>query len=218
MKKIFLSLALVFLISGIAFAQDLNGNDPTVFTDSATKITTKSTILNGHINSIGNYTGTTIGPKYHFEYGTSFPDGLIKTETQSEVDKLKYSAEIKNLKKNSLYYYMFVEETGTTLSPEIFRTQGDLKTFYIAKNGKGQMVDMCSIKPKLKIGAMNNGNVYLLQKYLYEAKYLNTTPDGNFGPKTRSALKKFQKEVGLPSTGVFDEVTSKQIVLCGQNQ
>lgn len=220
MKKLIFIVFGLFFINNVALAVVLNGEEPNVFTDNVTKITTKSTILNGHINSIGNYLGITIGPNYYFEYGKTFDiNSLNKTETQSsEPDKLNYNTEIKNLSKNTLYYYRFVQELGNTLNSEVVKNPGDLKSFYIAKNGKGSMVDMCSIKPKLRIGMMNNGNVYLLQKYLYEAKYLTASPDGNFGPKTRTALRKLQKEIGVPVTGVFDEATSKKIVLCGQNQ
>lgn len=36
---------------------------------------------------------------------------------------------------------------------------------------------------------------------------VGAAPDSVFGPKTKAAVERFQKEKGLPSTGVVDKIT-----------
>ena len=64
---------------------------------------------------------------------------------------------------------------------------------------------------------LSNGSsgvdVEKLQQRLKELNYLTGTVDGKFGPKTKTAVQKFQESVGLEATGIADEQT--QIALYG---
>lgn len=42
--------------------------------------------------------------------------------------------------------------------------------------------------------------------------------DGDFGPETEKALKAYQKETGLPVTGIYDEATRKALTSIGKAQ
>lgn len=48
----------------------------------------------------------------------------------------------------------------------------------------------------------DNSYVYEIQQELYRLQYLNDNPDGLMGPKTRSAIKRFQADNNLDVTGV----------------
>lgn len=60
---------------------------------------------------------------------------------------------------------------------------------------------------KLKYGMRNNTDVKKLQELLYKRGYLIDAPSGNFLAKTKSALMKYQKEHGLPATGICGDLT-----------
>jgi peptidoglycan hydrolase-like protein with peptidoglycan-binding domain len=53
-----------------------------------------------------------------------------------------------------------------------------------------------------------------LQAQLYLLKFLKPLRevDGGFGQNTEAAVKAFQKEVGLPVTGIADEETRRQLL------
>lgn len=55
------------------------------------------------------------------------------------------------------------------------------------------------------------GVVSLVQNFLYEKGYLLTKPTGFVGPKTVSAIIKFQKEKGIRVTGVLGPITRAKI-------
>jgi peptidoglycan hydrolase-like protein with peptidoglycan-binding domain len=50
-----------------------------------------------------------------------------------------------------------------------------------------------------------------LQEALTELGYAPGPIDGKPGPKTREALKQFQKSAGLPATGVLDAETTQRL-------
>lgn len=60
---------------------------------------------------------------------------------------------------------------------------------------------------KLKYGMRNNPDVKKLQEVLYKRGYLTDTPNGNFLSKTKKALIQYQKEHGLPATGICGDMT-----------
>lgn len=66
----------------------------------------------------------------------------------------------------------------------------------------GQMGDGMAFT--LKIG--NKGNqVKYLQKRLKELGYYNGSVSGHFGPKTKNAVKKFQKDCQVAANGIADQ-------------
>jgi len=50
-----------------------------------------------------------------------------------------------------------------------------------------------------------------VQQLLIKRGYQPGTADGLMGPRTKAALKKFQADVGLPATGLFDEKTLQKL-------
>jgi peptidoglycan hydrolase-like protein with peptidoglycan-binding domain len=63
-----------------------------------------------------------------------------------------------------------------------------------------------AISRTLQVGSQNN-DVYVLQQFLARAGYLYATPNGNFGPATKRAVKSFQQENYIRSTGIVGEQT-----------
>jgi peptidoglycan hydrolase-like protein with peptidoglycan-binding domain len=62
--------------------------------------------------------------------------------------------------------------------------------------------------PQISQGTADVANTTLLQTNLLRLGYTGVgTPDGNFGPNTTTAVKQFQTDKGLPSTGVVDAAT-----------
>ncbi len=70
----------------------------------------------------------------------------------------------------------------------------------------------------LQVGSENN-DVYTLQSFLSRAGYLTANPNGYFGPATKSAVKNFQADNYISSTGVVGESTINAINerLCDTN-
>lgn len=56
-----------------------------------------------------------------------------------------------------------------------------------------------------------NDTVAWLQRALARLGYLNGTPDGDFGPKTDDALRRFQADAGLNVNGIADEITVRRL-------
>lgn len=81
-----------------------------------------------------------------------------------------------------------------------------------------QPVSICgeAITRDLQIGQENN-EVMSLQAVLYSLGYLNTTPNGYFGNLTLRAVKNFQRDNGINSTGRVGPITRDAIneALCG---
>lgn len=60
---------------------------------------------------------------------------------------------------------------------------------------------------RLSTSGFNAEQIAILQKKLQDLKYYQGKIDGALGPNTVSALKKFQAEQKIPTTGVFDLTT-----------
>lgn len=67
-----------------------------------------------------------------------------------------------------------------------------------------------SITSQLQTGSENE-DVYTLQSLLSRAGYLNANPNGYFGPATKSAVKRFQRDNGISATGYVGEMTINAI-------
>ena len=77
-----------------------------------------------------------------------------------------------------------------------------------------------SIINNLKYGDTDinkNGEVSTLQKFLQTEKYLNTGSTGYFGSLTLKAVKNFQQENGISSTGYVGILSRAKINSCLQN-
>lgn len=59
--------------------------------------------------------------------------------------------------------------------------------------------------------SLTQGQVTLLQTYLYAKGYLSTLPTGHFGPATETALKKLQTKNGIQATGATGPLTRTAI-------
>lgn len=62
----------------------------------------------------------------------------------------------------------------------------------------------------LQIGSENT-DVYTLQQFLVRASYLYVSPNGYFGPSTKAAVKRFQMDNNLSTTGTVGESTRNAI-------
>ncbi len=65
----------------------------------------------------------------------------------------------------------------------------------------------CNIQ--IQAGLPTKYDVNTLQYILNKKGYLISKPTGTFGPLTKAALKKFQKENSLTPSGSFDKKTSE---------
>ena len=65
----------------------------------------------------------------------------------------------------------------------------------------------------IEIAEANDQEVYQVQKKLKELGYDPGSPDGIWGRKTTSALKSFQRDNGLPGTGLLDEQTRAKLFI-----
>ena len=63
------------------------------------------------------------------------------------------------------------------------------------------------ITKTLRYGMKNDAQVITLQTFLIQKGYLIATADGNFGPKTLAAVKKFQLASNLPPVGIVGQMT-----------
>lgn len=63
------------------------------------------------------------------------------------------------------------------------------------------------ITKTLRYGMKNDAQVMTLQTFLIQKGYLVATADGNFGPKTLAAVKKFQLASNLPLVGIVGPMT-----------
>ncbi|MBF2016672.1 MAG: peptidoglycan-binding protein [Rivularia sp. T60_A2020_040] len=63
----------------------------------------------------------------------------------------------------------------------------------------------CSL-PVLRIGSLGEA-VTLLQQLLESQGYRTSGVDGNFGPKTEQAVKKYQTNFGLVTDGIVGKKT-----------
>jgi peptidoglycan hydrolase-like protein with peptidoglycan-binding domain len=66
------------------------------------------------------------------------------------------------------------------------------------------------ITKTLQRGSENN-DVYILQKMLVNAGFLNATPNGYFGYQTQAAVRNFQFNNGIRPTGTVGEVTRNAV-------
>lgn len=68
----------------------------------------------------------------------------------------------------------------------------------------------------LQIGVEGN-EVLVLQAVLFSSQYLNVTPNGYFGYQTQSAVRAFQRDNGIPMTGVVGPMTRDALneAFCG---
>ena len=69
----------------------------------------------------------------------------------------------------------------------------------------------------LREGAEGAGVLAVQQKLISFGYYVAGGADGNFGPGTTAALRKFQEQNGLNPTGVVTENTAKYLGLTGQS-
>lgn len=132
-----------------------------------------------------------------------------------------------NLVSRLLSTGLFVELTGSKYTDkEDYLGVGDIlctrtkgHTVAVLTNGKkyeGEAVEAILKTNKLgerllKEGSTGN-DVEELQTLLTQLKYLDDTIDGDFGPKTKEAVKKFQKAMGLEADGEYGEKSHKAMM------
>lgn len=70
-----------------------------------------------------------------------------------------------------------------------------------------------TLEPKYKTYKMNDYHLDIkaIQIKLFELDYLHSSPDGWFGEKTRSAVRRFQLINGLEETGIADDLTQRSL-------
>ncbi len=137
--------------------------------------------------------------------------GVICTVSNKEGTTVREGANSKDKKLTSLKY-------GATIS--VVRTSGDYSAYYYSATKYGWVLTKdVSAKigtvtyPTLKKGD-KNASVRLMQQYLVHLGYHldRYGVDGSFGAETEKALKKFQQDKGLSSSGVCDALTWQAIM------
>jgi hypothetical protein len=79
-------------------------------------------------------------------------------------------------------------------------------------NVRGYPCAISSIADDDDAGRGDAGNVFTLQRLLRRAGYLESDDvDGEFGPKTRGAVRKFQRDERLRVTGEIDDRTMERL-------
>lgn len=69
-----------------------------------------------------------------------------------------------------------------------------------------------SVTQTLRLGSRQPASeITKIQKYLVDNKYLDTTPTGYFGKLTENAIKKFQKDNGIQTTGIIGPLTRAKL-------
>jgi peptidoglycan hydrolase-like protein with peptidoglycan-binding domain len=71
----------------------------------------------------------------------------------------------------------------------------------------GSVASSGAITKTLSYGLKNDPQVLKLQTFLVARGYLSATPDGNFGPMTLAAVKKFQTANGIAPLGLVGPQT-----------
>jgi ankyrin repeat protein len=74
------------------------------------------------------------------------------------------------------------------------------------------LIILCASLLMAEIAESNNHDVYQVQKKLKELGYDSGAPDGIWGKKTTSAIKRFQRDNGLPVTGYLDDQTRAKLI------
>jgi ankyrin repeat protein len=75
------------------------------------------------------------------------------------------------------------------------------------------MIIFSAILLLIEIAESEDHNVYQVQKKLKELGYDPGFADGIWGKKTTSAIKRFQRDNGLPVTGHLDEKTRAKLII-----
>ncbi|MDO8552367.1 MAG: peptidoglycan-binding domain-containing protein [bacterium] len=94
---------------------------------------------------------------------------------------------------------------------------------------EGGATECVSLQHDLRVGSRDrytDGEVSILQAFLQSndssvgLPYLSSAPTGYFGPMTKFAVKQFQRDSGLPSTGLVRELTRGEIeaLTCGNSE
>lgn len=132
-----------------------------------------------------------------------------------------------NLASRLLGTGLFIELEGSKYTDQsaylgagdilVTRTKGH--TVIVLTNGSKYEGNANSVTAKVyKLGdrllkkGSEGKDVEELQKLLTDFKYLDDTIDGDFGPKTEEAVKKFQKAMGLNVDGEYGEKSHKAMM------
>lgn len=92
------------------------------------------------------------------------------------------------------------------IKTEIEKAQAELEK----RGGKSEEATIEEGVPTLEKGSKGD-DVKKLQQRLKDLNYLSGGVDGSYGNGTASAVSAFQKEAGLPETGIADEATQKSL-------
>lgn len=86
-------------------------------------------------------------------------------------------------------------------------------TFSIGEGKNLYAWNMYERELALESKRLNGDDVWVVQRYLYENGYPGVGEiDGWFGPATRDAVRAFQRNIGLPVTGMVDATTWSYLI------
>lgn len=71
------------------------------------------------------------------------------------------------------------------------------------------------VQPDFKSVKVSSNDILDAQKKLNDQGYNTGTPDGKIGPRTRAAIRKYQKDKNLTVTGKLDESTLSHLNVAG---
>ncbi len=97
-------------------------------------------------------------------------------------------------------------KTATTTLPKIETTTNTAK----ATTTLPTKIVCTTLIESLSMGSESKA-VLALQEYLYVKGYLRVAPNGYFGPGTHAAVSVFQKENGIPQTGMVGPLTREKL-------
>ena len=101
---------------------------------------------------------------------------------------------------------------GATLTRVYAQLAAQIETLDVPAIGPGAALIAGSDYTALKTGDRGEG-VEKLQSWLSEAGFFEGRTDGIYGKQTAAWVSRFQQSVGMPQTGVADEITQIELLL-----
>ena len=160
-------------------------------------------VLNGEFTGTGDYTKES--KDYIIQIKDYFESKNIAT--------INFTPKKDYIQPDTIEVVSLVEKEPETEETETEETETEEKKSFTDVSGVKTLEDIVSNKKIIKKG--NSGDIVkLVQQSLLDLKYDigGTEPDGKFGPKTKAAVQKFQKDNGLTDDGIVGPKTTQKMI------